>query len=123
MQHLSRGENVKHRMRSTLFLYLALPLILGPAVAYLSGYFLHSLVPGDWYSDGFPVGWKKLEATGIPPDPPVFAFFSIGGFVLDTLFWAGLVLAILAAFTSLMFRKTTTYPKHDEDQGKKEIVH
>jgi hypothetical protein len=85
---------MKRKIRNIAMFYVAVPLILGLIVTYISGYFLHPLDPNDWYFDGFPVGWKKLEGTGLPPHPQVFTFFNPLGFALDVLFWCSATLVI-----------------------------
>jgi hypothetical protein len=85
---------MKRKIRNIAVSYVAVPLILGLIMTYISGYFLHPLNPNDWY-DGFPVGWRKLEGTGIPPHPQVFTFFNPLGFALDVLFWYGATLVIV----------------------------
>jgi hypothetical protein len=85
---------MKWKIRNIAMFYVAVPSILGLIVTYISGYFLHPLDPNDWYFDGFPVGWKKLEGTGLPPHPQVFTFFNPLGFAADVLFWCGATLVI-----------------------------
>ena len=85
---------MKRKIRNIAMFYVAVPLILGLIVTYISGYFLHPLDPNDWYFDGFPVGWKKLEGTGIPPHLQVFTFFNPLGFAADVFFWCGATLVI-----------------------------
>lgn len=92
---------MKQKMKNIVVFYIAMPLILGLIITYVSGYFLHPLNPNDWYIDGFPAGWKKVEATGIPPNPPIFTFFNPVGFVLDALFWCGVVSVIVVVIISL----------------------
>jgi hypothetical protein len=86
---------MKWKIRNIAMFYVAVPLILGLIMTYISGCLLHSLDPNDWYFDGFPVGWRKQEGTGIPPHPQVFTFFNPSGFALDVLFWCGATLVIV----------------------------
>ncbi len=86
---------MKQKMKIKAILYIVVPLILGLIITYAGMYFLHPLDSNDWYRYGFPVGWKNIEATGEGYSTPAFTFYNSAGFVLDVLFWYGIVLIIV----------------------------